>query len=149
MQIVRGKFCGSKHTEASTFTHVICQHLRFPRCRFLQQVGWASCLHELQGTIAHAYWDLEYCQEENRTVLIYQSHINCAPYCRSTKSGKNGLGDVAGCIRTDKQNLRLNEFEILFSWKAKVKIWPGILMLSSAYHRLYITETRQRLKDNH
>jgi len=34
---------------------------------------------------------------------------------RSTKSGKNGLGDVAGCIRTDKQNLRLNEFEILFS----------------------------------
>ncbi|KAG0596709.1 hypothetical protein M758_UG278500 [Ceratodon purpureus] len=34
---------------------------------------------------------------------------------RSTKGGKNGVADVAGCIRTDKQNLRLNEFELLFS----------------------------------
>uniref|UniRef100_A0A7I4DZM6 SNF2 family DNA-dependent ATPase n=1 Tax=Physcomitrium patens TaxID=3218 RepID=A0A7I4DZM6_PHYPA len=34
---------------------------------------------------------------------------------RSSKSGKNAVADVAGCIRTDKQNLRLNEFEILFS----------------------------------
>ncbi|KAL3701101.1 hypothetical protein R1sor_019123 [Riccia sorocarpa] len=34
---------------------------------------------------------------------------------RPARSWKNGVGDVAGCIRTDKQNLRLNEFEILFS----------------------------------
>ncbi|XP_024528527.1 DNA repair protein RAD5A-like [Selaginella moellendorffii] len=33
---------------------------------------------------------------------------------RGSKTGKAGL-DVAGCIRTDKQNLRLNEFELLFS----------------------------------
>ncbi|BBN00056.1 protein MpRAD5 [Marchantia polymorpha subsp. ruderalis] len=34
---------------------------------------------------------------------------------RPARGGKNGVADVAGCIRTDKQNLRLNEFEILFS----------------------------------
>ncbi|CAK9225479.1 unnamed protein product [Sphagnum troendelagicum] len=34
---------------------------------------------------------------------------------RPAKNSKNGVADVAGCIRTDKQNLRLNEFEILFS----------------------------------
>ncbi|KAG0572879.1 hypothetical protein KC19_VG131700 [Ceratodon purpureus] len=34
---------------------------------------------------------------------------------RATKGGKNVVADAAGCIRTDKQNLRLNEFEILFS----------------------------------
>ncbi|CAM6129371.1 unnamed protein product [Calypogeia fissa] len=34
---------------------------------------------------------------------------------RPTKTGKTGVADMAGCIRTDKQNLRLNEFEILFS----------------------------------
>ncbi|KAH7307437.1 hypothetical protein KP509_22G058600 [Ceratopteris richardii] len=31
------------------------------------------------------------------------------------KTGKNSVTDVAGCIRSDKQNLRLSEFEILFS----------------------------------
>ncbi|MCO5556717.1 hypothetical protein L7F22_010268 [Adiantum nelumboides] len=39
---------------------------------------------------------------------------NSEPSAR-IKTGKSSVTDVAGCIRSDKQNLRLSEFEILFS----------------------------------
>lgn len=61
--------------------------------------------------------------EQNILKLLktrYSSHVN-ASSCqensdsRGKGSGRSSFIDVAGCIRSDKQNLRLSEFEILFS----------------------------------
>lgn len=61
--------------------------------------------------------------EQNILKLLktrYSSHVNASSCQENSDSRGKGsvrgnFTDVAGCIRSDKQNLRLSEFEILFS----------------------------------
>eukprot|EP01018_Ginkgo_biloba_P003463 Gb_33548 [translate_table: standard] len=61
--------------------------------------------------------------EQNILKLLktrHSSHVNTSSCqensdSRGKSGGKGSFTEVAGCIRSDKQNLRLNEFEILFS----------------------------------